>query len=266
MVKIYALLSKAGVPRYVGKTVQTLNARVRTHFNKAKRGSDQTPKGNWLAGIRTRPEAITLAEVNDERWREAERRWIKRLTLFGYDLLNVTAGGDGSHEYGSGIEVTEELVARLGEEPDSKIAEDLGVTRKAITYHRKKRGIAASNDRTRIPPPPPMGGHNRIELPEEVREQFGEMPDHELAEQAGVSKKVITKRRNAAGVASYAEQTGQDGQFSTSESRYSRDEFPEELIEKMGTMPDTEIGREYGVQAQLVTKERNERGILAYNS
>jgi len=247
MVKIYALLSEAWVPRYVGKTVQT-------------------PKGQWLSGLPTRPEAITLAVVDDDRWGEAERSWIKRLIRLGYDLLNMTAGGNGSHDYDSEVQVTDELVARLGEEPDSKIEEDLGVTRKAITYHRKKRGIPAGNDQTRIPPPPLMGGHNRIELPEEVREQFGELPDHDLAEQAGVSKKLITKRRNAAGIASYAKQTGNDGRFSTSQSRYSRDEFPDELIEKLGTMPDAELGRQYGVQPQLIGKERNGRGIPPYNN
>lgn len=65
--------------------------------------------------------------------------------------------------------------------------------------------------------PPKMGGHNRKELPFEIIEQLGTMPDYKLAEKAGVSKRTILRKRQRFGVKSYAEQTGNDGKIKKGE-------------------------------------------------
>lgn len=65
--------------------------------------------------------------------------------------------------------------------------------------------------------PPKMGGHNRLEIESDVIDKIGTMPDYKLAEQAGISKYTIARRRRNLGIKSYAEQTGNDGKIKKGE-------------------------------------------------
>ena len=66
-----------------------------------------------------------------------------------------------------------------------------------------------------IVPPPPMGGHNRIDLPFEVVERLGSCPDYVLAKELGCDKGVIARARKQRGIASYAQISGNTGKFTT---------------------------------------------------
>jgi len=61
--------------------------------------------------------------------------------------------------------------------------------------------------------PPCMGGWNRCHLADSVIAQMGAVPDYILAAQAGVNKSVISRRRRALGLPSYAARTGNTGRF-----------------------------------------------------
>ena len=65
-------------------------------------------------------------------------------------------------------------------------------------------------------PPPPMGGHNRIELPDSIINQLGMLADDKLAKIAGVSKKRIIRERHALRhFFLYTERTGNSGRYKT---------------------------------------------------
>ena len=80
---------------YVGFTLYSIERRLKTHIRNARRGvqfhiSRALRKLNYQVGIK-------LLEVVPEGklWQEAERRWIKQYREDGWNLWNMTPGGDG---------------------------------------------------------------------------------------------------------------------------------------------------------------------------
>lgn len=61
--------------------------------------------------------------------------------------------------------------------------------------------------------PPPMGGWNKKDLPEQAIRMMGQYPDYKIAEMFKVSKTVISRRRRALSIPSFAEATGNTGKF-----------------------------------------------------
>lgn len=61
--------------------------------------------------------------------------------------------------------------------------------------------------------PPPMGGHNKLDLSKEIIDLMGTMPDYKIAEKYNLCKTVIARRRKALSIPSYAEKTGNTGKF-----------------------------------------------------
>jgi hypothetical protein len=216
--KIYAIICpKTGNPVYVGKNSQTLAARLRAHKGMARRHPD-TAIHRWMRECFSQGLGMTariLEEVGLEESGPAERRWVA-LYSEDYKLLNQAPAGAGNPGVGR-ISWTREILARLGTEPDSQIAADLGCERKTVTYRRASLGIAASYDRTKNKPPPNMGGWNKIALPQSVIEALGTLPDAALGFASGVSKKRIIVERHKRGIASYATTTGNDGRIKLGE-------------------------------------------------
>lgn len=58
-----------------------------------------------------------------------------------------------------------------------------------------------------------VAGHNRIQMPPEARQLLGTMSDRKLADRLGVSKYTVGRWRHQLGIPSYAERTGDNGQF-----------------------------------------------------
>lgn len=207
-----------GELRYIGKTTMRLSQRLQGHLYRARRGRDGTDKGRWIERLLQAGRKPDIAEIravaDGEDWAEAEREAIQEHREAGCRLLNQAPGGNGSHTLKTRAAITSEVIARFGVDSDAMIAEDLGVSRKAVTYHREKMGIAAGFNRSRNKPPPPQGGHNRITLDDSIVAMIGTMPDHKLAEIAGCSKPVIARYRRKMSIKPFAEQTGNDGKFS----------------------------------------------------
>jgi len=61
--------------------------------------------------------------------------------------------------------------------------------------------------------PPDNSEKQRFKFSEEVIKLFGTMPDYKIAEIAKTNKSTVAKRRRRLGIKSYAEQTGNNGQF-----------------------------------------------------
>lgn len=58
-----------------------------------------------------------------------------------------------------------------------------------------------------------IGGWNKKSFPSHIIEKFGTMPDYKLAEIAGTNKTTIARKRRNLGIKSYAESTGNNGQY-----------------------------------------------------
>jgi hypothetical protein len=213
--KIYTLLDpRTGERKYVGRTVQSLAQRLRQHVNDARKKTNK--RVAWvreLLALGLRPLIVLVDEVPEGMGKAAEIDWTLKLMAEGCDLVNDGIGRGGCEHPKKIVAWTDELDALLGTIADSIIAEKIGTTRKTVTYRREKLGIPASFDRTRNTPPPPMAGHNRIELPDHIVARLGQAPDYVLGNEIGVAKTVIARARKEHGIKPYAETTGRNGQY-----------------------------------------------------
>ena len=92
------------------------------------------------------------------------------------------------------FEITDELKARLGKEPDNKIARDIGMSHSWVRLRRTELGIpsfGAWTDRTRCPP--------------DVRKMLKEMPDSKIIEKTGISKTYLRRWREELGIKIWTE-------------------------------------------------------------
>jgi hypothetical protein len=202
--------------RYVGRTKQPLHIRLKEHIDQSRRKRGEqyklhNPRVEWIRSLLARglkPEIKLLETVTIETQREAEARWMQQFS----DLVNSGhANQGGTRSYVA--EWTPERDALLGKIADSILAEQMGITRKAVTYRRNLLGIPASYDLSRMKPPPAMGGHNKIQFPDNIIALLGKLPDWKLARYAGASKPAIRRARVERNIPSYAETTGNNGQY-----------------------------------------------------
>jgi group I intron endonuclease len=105
---IYALSADGQTYRYVGLTVQP-RVRLNAHRHAARHGQ-QYPVYNWMrkhGPENVRMRVLCYASVDDLP--AAEQWWITELRSLGYDLLNLTDGGEGN----IGWTMPEDVRARL---------------------------------------------------------------------------------------------------------------------------------------------------------
>jgi group I intron endonuclease len=96
IVKIYTLshpLTKE--IRYVGKTVESLEERLRKHILR----KDNTYKSKWIASLKKenlvpKIELLDLCSLNDWHW--IEKYWISQFKCWNFKLTNICEGGRGS--------------------------------------------------------------------------------------------------------------------------------------------------------------------------
>jgi len=95
---IYALKDpETGKIRYIGKA-KDCKARLRGHLSDSRKHGH---KNNWVKGLLSRgkkPELEILDEVVLCEWKFWEREWISWARIMGFDLLNMTEGGEGFSE------------------------------------------------------------------------------------------------------------------------------------------------------------------------
>ena len=109
-VHIYALRDpRTGIVRYVGKTVQSLSARLASHISDAR--SVETKNARWIRKLvpqGLRP-AIEELEQCDSDWAQREAHWIAHFKLLAGSMLNNhTCGGEGA----PGFKRTVESIAK----------------------------------------------------------------------------------------------------------------------------------------------------------
>lgn len=94
--------------RYVGKTIQKPQTRLRAHIRQAQR-ANKSHRDRWIMQVLAdieRPVLEVIEEATEENWEEREMYWIAH-----YDnLTNETAGGEGLH----GHKFSQEHRGKLG--------------------------------------------------------------------------------------------------------------------------------------------------------
>ena len=213
--KIYGLVNPvSGEIFYLGRTSMSLSQRLTSHKRDGK--NKDTPKARyikWIQWMGLQPEIVELDKLVNatiEEIRDKEQAYIDF-----YGLTRELANSGDSSRGGTGdnarIDWNEALIARLGTIPDWEIAKELDCNVGTVCYMRNRLGITKCGNREELRKIPPMGGWNKIKLPQDIIDKLGTMPDYKLGELAGVAKTVIARNRKELGIESYAKQTGNDG-------------------------------------------------------
>lgn len=99
MVKIYTLTDpRTGKIRYLGKTKQDLNKRYYSHVSQYRLKREKSHKNSWISGVLRdgyKPIMEVIDIVPEEDWILMEQYWISQLLSWGYNLTNMTKGGEG---------------------------------------------------------------------------------------------------------------------------------------------------------------------------
>lgn len=269
---IYGLLDPTTQQiKYVGRTIQSLEQRLKDHIWTSRRKS-QCAKARWirsLLGIGFQPEIFEIETVPLEQSPEAEGAWIGYFRYIGAILLN-----EQSHNVGGAksyvVEWTDERIAKLGTIPDEEYAQELGVDRKTVEYKRKRLGLPKCGMRPeKKSPPPPMGGWNRIELPDHIITRLGTIADKQLGQEIGVSKYVIQRARDMRGIPPWTEENNHPTRYHAGHrpTRWDKEgavtQISENLLPYLGKVSDTELAEIAGVNHSVIRRIRKEHGIPA---
>lgn len=118
---IYILCDPDGKIRYVGKTSQTLEARICGHFSDVRRDV-KSYKCNWIKSLFLKGYSPTISLVEEVRGNgnKEEIAWIKYFRSEGVDLVNTTDGGEGNVGYKATIETRKKISEALKGNQNSK--------------------------------------------------------------------------------------------------------------------------------------------------
>jgi len=172
---------------------------------------------------------VKLEETKNGR--VAELWWMEYLEFLGCSLLN-TARYEMPTGDPEGIEVSDEMKQMMGKVPDKVIAEKFDDGESTVYKHRARLGIS--------------GWDPKIKLSGQCVAQFGEKPDAELADEFGVSRATIRRRRKERDIDPYKEKNV---------------DVPEECIKQRGEKADGKLAEEYGLSRTIICKRRIKKNI-----
>lgn len=158
-IKIYTLSSTRNLNdiRYIGKTKQTLKRRLQGHLcdaKKAKRLNNYNNHNyNWINREINDGFEIVIAEIDSleflegEDWKWFEQYWISQIKVWGFNLTNLTIGGDGNQNQYFSKESIEMRASKIrgiprDEKTKEKISKSLtGIKRSEETKQKVKNAI-----------------------------------------------------------------------------------------------------------------------------
>ena len=245
--RFYALVNpQDGKYFYVGRTENSLRTRLVRHKIQSKtRNSSKDKKIKKIIDNGFEPKIIELAKIENptpEDIVKTEQAWIDWLS-FNHPLTNkAPASGGVITPETSIIKWSEEILNRLGKEPDVDIAKDLKCSRSAVSAKRRKLGIKSYDFQ--------KWTEGNIAL-------LGTMPDFKLAKRMKVSSACISKRRRILNI-----------------KPFSRDNYPvhnkyiwtKDNIKILGTDTDKNVAKQLKICSTLVARKRKELKIPAYKS
>lgn len=112
MISIYALYSQSSSIRYVGKT-RNVESRLAAHLRGARKGLPYH-RHAWIRSVLSAGETLEIVVLdstdNNDEANRLEKYYISFFRSNGYDLTNVTEGGDGqSHTYKPTLETIQKI-------------------------------------------------------------------------------------------------------------------------------------------------------------
>lgn len=144
-IKIYTLSStrNPNIIRYVGKSKQKLSRRLSQHLCAAKKAKETNYKlnynYNWINKELSEGYEIIIEELDsvnfqeNESWEWLEQYWISQIKIWGFNITNLTDGGDGNKNQHFSKETIQKRAEKL-----RGIPRDLETRRKISESHKGK--------------------------------------------------------------------------------------------------------------------------------
>ena len=111
LTRIYTLSVNNNI-RYIGKTVQKLEQRLKEHIRVAKSGKVKNHRTNWINSVLRSGLTVVIKEIDHCSWNkssELEQHYIKYYKELGCDLVNETFGGEGNLGYKKSVKTISKL-------------------------------------------------------------------------------------------------------------------------------------------------------------
>lgn len=152
-IKIYTLSDCGGV-KYVGKA-KSINHRYNRHMFDAKTKKQLNKRDAWIKSLlnkNQKPILEIIDEVSIDDWVFWEMYWIEQFKTWGFNLKNMTKGGEGTY----GRIVSEETKikmseAKKGKKPknlDSIIAKNKEKSKSVLQYTKDGEFISEFSSRS----------------------------------------------------------------------------------------------------------------------
>lgn len=98
--------------RYVGKTVKTLSQRLTGHIYSSKKESNH--RANWIKSLLRVGRKPLIEYLDICSWDESQKLeiyWISQFISWGFNLINLTEGGEGNLGRNISVENKRKLIA-----------------------------------------------------------------------------------------------------------------------------------------------------------
>ena len=150
MIIIYTLTDpRDGLIKYVGKTKNSLIRRLQCHESDARSRKTRNPNINWIKSLLSdgfHPIIEEIEKVDDAEWEHSEMFWIGQLKAWGFELKNMTIGGDRGGDW-TGKHHSIETKAKIGKANEGSKNGFFGKTHSP--EHKKKLSLLAKNNKGR---------------------------------------------------------------------------------------------------------------------
>jgi len=117
MITIYTLTDpRDNLVKYVGKTKSTLKKRLQSHESDARTRKVRNLNINWIKNLLDNglhPIIEELESVSEFEWEQAEIFWINQIRVWGFQIKNMTIGGDRGGDW-TGKHHTVETKLKIG--------------------------------------------------------------------------------------------------------------------------------------------------------
>jgi hypothetical protein len=143
--RIYALCEfPSQKPRYVGKTVRSLMARLKSHRQVALK-NPRLPVGRWLAKRERESVQICIKWLETvpagADWAAREAYWISKFRADGEAILNLTDGGEGLPGHKFSIEHKQKIASAL------RTGANFSCIRCGSNFYRKASAISLGQNK-----------------------------------------------------------------------------------------------------------------------
>lgn len=230
--------------RYIGKTVSTPIARLYSHICEARRCDPDRQhyhKNRWILGLLSRgvsPEIVILETVVGDAWQEAEKTWIRKGGETGWDLTNLSDGGEGTPGYPCSEERKKHLSKVLSGRRRSQESIDK-VRQRLIGRKPSLEAIKKSAEAKRI-----------YQITPEIISLLGKTTDSDLGRKFNIHPATIRQWRVERGISRYE-----------GKRHYQHIELPDDCLQRLGKIPDEQLANLYGVSPQTIARRRKDKKV-----